>query len=277
MNVAVSSYSNIRIETPENIAFHYELAGPGTRMVAYLFDFLIIIVMLFAIGGVGGWIMAEMGTDGDVLVAMAIALISIVWMLSGYFILFESILNGQTPGKRLLRIRVLQDNGTPVEFTSILLRNLFRVVDCQFPFQFAIGTLSLIFSKETQRFGDHVAGTIVVKEGKTKKASSFVYKERPVFTGFKQELYVERDEFNFLMEYISVYKKLRPADRNRISRKIIRPLIVRNNLQLHPQLAGVVASALDKNNILSYKSSEEIMKEVLRHYRKQEGDPEFIT
>ncbi len=272
MNPSATAYSIISIETPENISFQYELAGPGTRMVAYLFDFLILMVMMAAIGGVAGWFMSNWGADADFLLAAAIAFVSIAFMLGGYFILFESIMNGQTPGKRLLRIRVLQDNGTPVEFTSIVLRNIFRIVDCMFPFQYAIGTLSLIFSKETQRFGDHLAGTVVVKEAKTQSAKNFIYKDKPVFTGFKQDLFAEPEEFNFLMEYISIYKDLKTADRNRISVKLIRPLIERNKLNLHPELRSLVGHALNPDNREAHKAAEAIMKEVLRHYRNRDKD-----
>lgn len=86
-----------------------------------------------------------------------------VFLFLGYFVFFEMLWNGQTPGKRQAGIRVIRDNGTPVTFTESLLRNLVRLVDL-LPFYYGIGLVSTLLSRQGKRLGDYVAGTVVVKE-----------------------------------------------------------------------------------------------------------------
>ena len=82
-------------------------------------------------------------------------------LYNGYFILFEWLLNGQTPGKRLLHIRVIKQGGYALRFFDTLLRNLLRVVDF-LPLFYGVGLTSLLLTRDSQRLGDLVAGTLVV-------------------------------------------------------------------------------------------------------------------
>jgi len=84
--------------------------------------------------------------------------------LFGYYTFFELILNGQTPGKRALRLRVIRDDGTPALPLDIVVRNLVRIVDA-LPGVYVVGGLAAMFSAQHRRLGDMAAGTIVVKEG----------------------------------------------------------------------------------------------------------------
>jgi hypothetical protein len=80
-----------------------------------------------------------------------------------YYSLFEAFWNGQTPGKRLLKIRVIKDSGRQISLFEALARNLLRVVDW-FPTLYLVGVISMLCNKEQKRLGDFVAGTIVVHE-----------------------------------------------------------------------------------------------------------------
>jgi hypothetical protein len=82
----------------------------------------------------------------------------------GYFILFEIIWSGQTPGKRLVGVRVLRENGYPVRPVDVAIRNLVRIVD-GLPFGYAVGVLTMLCNGRAKRLGDFAAGTIVVREG----------------------------------------------------------------------------------------------------------------
>jgi hypothetical protein len=82
-------------------------------------------------------------------------------LYNGYFILLEWLMNGQTPGKRLLHIRVIKQGGYSLRFFDTLLRNLLRVVDF-LPLFYGVGLTSLLFTRDSQRLGDLVAGTLVV-------------------------------------------------------------------------------------------------------------------
>jgi uncharacterized RDD family membrane protein YckC len=126
----------VDVRTPESIAFSYELAGLGSRFLALMVDQVIQIGTLIAI--FLGIILAASRVPNRHVVAAAsdkvaqsaaIALIvAVVFIVMfGYFIVFEALWNGQTPGKRLLGLRVVQDGGYPIDFGASLIRNLIRV------------------------------------------------------------------------------------------------------------------------------------------------------
>jgi hypothetical protein len=93
----------------------------------------------------------------------AILIFAFFLLTYGYFILFEAIWNGQTPGKRLTHIRVIKDSGQPITAIDAVGRNLLRLVD-QMPFGYGIGVLCAWISPQSKRLGDYVAGTVVVHE-----------------------------------------------------------------------------------------------------------------
>ena len=100
--------------------------------------------------------------------AAAITVLVIFAIYWGYFVIFETLWSGQTPGKRIMRLRVVREDGRPVRFFEVFTRNLLRLtLDFQ-PFPtYAIGVISIIFSARSKRVGDFVAGTVVVKERAT--------------------------------------------------------------------------------------------------------------
>ena len=160
------------IETPERVELHYILASVGNRFLAAAIDHLIqvvlVITIILAIGSLGDWrIFASMGVW-----AAAMAVLTIFAIYWGYFVVFETFWSGQSPGKRIMRLRVVREDGRPVRFFEVFVRNLLRIaVDFQpFP-SYAIGVVSIIFSARSKRVGDFVAGTVVVKERATEAPS----------------------------------------------------------------------------------------------------------
>jgi uncharacterized RDD family membrane protein YckC len=160
------------IETPERVELHYVLANVGNRFLAAAIDHLIqaaAIVATFVVAGlISGWrVFANIGTWTAALTVLAV--FAIYW---GYFVLFETLWSGQTPGKRIMRLRVVREDGRPVRFFEVFVRNLLRLaLDFQ-PFgSYAIGVVSIIFSARSKRVGDFVAGTVVVKERATEAPS----------------------------------------------------------------------------------------------------------
>ena len=98
-----------------------------------------------------------------------LAVFAIYW---GYFVVFETLWSGQTPGKRIMRLRVVREDGRPVRFFEVFVRNLLRLaLDFQPLPSYAIGVVSIIFSPRSKRVGDFVAGTVVVKERATEAPS----------------------------------------------------------------------------------------------------------
>jgi len=163
------------IETPERVELHYVLANVGNRFLAAAIDHLIQAVLLLAVilifsfadgfRRMGGFV-----TAGNWALGLGLfALFAIYW---GYFVVFETLWSGQTPGKRLMRLRVVREDGRPVRFFEVFVRNLLRLlIDMQPALSYAIGVVSIIFSARSKRVGDFVAGTVVVKERATEAPS----------------------------------------------------------------------------------------------------------
>jgi uncharacterized RDD family membrane protein YckC len=172
---------NVVVRTPESIAFRYELAGLGSRCLAVCVDLFIQIGMLllifwgiyYAAMRVGPSHLKTAAADENLGRSIAIAfLIFIIFtVFYGYHIVFEAFWNGQTPGKKLLGIRVVRDGGYPLDFGGAFLRNLIRIVEELFGF-YLIAAISALLSPENKRLGDYAAGTIVVREGKLVRPSS---------------------------------------------------------------------------------------------------------
>src|SRR3954447_19856486 len=154
----------VSIRTPENIELSYALAGPGSRATAYLVDLLIMLGVCQVLVNLLVYAMtilfSVLGAEGKVW-ASALATLLFFAMYNGYFIVLEWLMNGQTPGKRLLHIRVIKQGGYALRFLDTLSRNLLRVVDF-LPLFYGVGLTSLLLTRESQRLGDLVAGTLVV-------------------------------------------------------------------------------------------------------------------
>jgi uncharacterized RDD family membrane protein YckC len=160
------------IETPERVELHYVLANVGNRFLAAAIDHLIqasaIFIVIIIAGAFSDWrLFNSMGVWAAALTVLAI--FAIYW---GYFVAFETLWSGQTPGKRIMRLRVVREDGRPVRFFEVFVRNLLRLaVDFQPLPSYAIGVVSIIFSARSKRVGDFVAGTVVVKERATEAPS----------------------------------------------------------------------------------------------------------
>jgi len=168
----VPAPENLIIDTPEQIRLEFALAGVGSRFLALAFDTLvqgtaivtIVVIGLvvrrlttgsvslgaIAPGGVGTWVIAGL---------LAAAFV----IYSGYFAIFEAIWTGQTPGKRVVGLRVIDVSGRPISVYAAIIRNTLRIVD-QAPGIYAIAILSVLVTRRQQRLGDLAAGTVVVHE-----------------------------------------------------------------------------------------------------------------
>src|SRR5580692_6938736 len=157
------------IETPEQTSIEFPLAGIGSRFLAILIDLLIqgavlIILALIFVGLGFGFRGAGFGRSSSAGVWIVAILVFVFFLITyGYYILFESIWNGQTPGKRITHIRVIKDSGQPITAIDAVGRNLLRLVD-QLPFAYGIGVVCAWISPQSKRLGDYVAGTVVVHE-----------------------------------------------------------------------------------------------------------------
>src|SRR5690348_12888063 len=165
---SASLSQTIDVETPELVVFSYTIAGVGSRALAALIDAVIclgaILALLFVLAAVSPTRTEQ--SRGGVFDAWAAAIvgIAIFCVLWGYYVLFEGLADGQTPGKRMLRLRVVRDGGYSITFGASAVRNIVRFVDMQPIALYAVGLFGVIVSKQGKRLGDMVAGTLVVKE-----------------------------------------------------------------------------------------------------------------
>jgi uncharacterized RDD family membrane protein YckC len=144
----------IRVRTTQNVFIEYPLASIGDRVLAYLVD--LAFLTLYSIAVVVSLLALEIEEDGWYL---WLFLLTLPWLF--YSLLFEIFMNGQTPGKKFLKIQVVKLDGTPPSIGAYLLRWLFAVVDLLF---YGVVAIVVIASGgKGQRLGDVVAGTSVVK------------------------------------------------------------------------------------------------------------------
>lgn len=159
----------LRIDTPEQIALEIPIAGIGSRFLAMAVDTLlqfliylvVILLLVFGAPALGGRLVHLPSAILAFLPAVAIlASFCIYW---GYFALFEIAWKGQTPGKRAAGIRVIREDGRPIDATAAILRNLVRAIDF-LPGLYAAGITCMILNRHSRRLGDLVAGTVVVHD-----------------------------------------------------------------------------------------------------------------
>jgi len=143
----------VRVRTTQNVLIDYPVASIGDRILGHLIDRLILIAYSVAV------IAALADRDVD-LWYLWLLLLGIPWMF--YSLLFEVFMNGQTPGKQLMKIRVMRLNGTPATVGDFLLRWIFSLVDF-YILSGAIALVAVAIGGKGQRIGDMVAGTTVVK------------------------------------------------------------------------------------------------------------------
>jgi uncharacterized RDD family membrane protein YckC len=166
------------IETPDNISFGYQVAGIGSRFLAALIDSLIqgaiylflfvIFILVTTIGPslkLSAQIMSWLSTVISIVIVVALFLIQF-----GYYIVLEIVTRGRSPGKELLGLSVIKENGYPLTPMDSIIRNLVRIVDF-LPFAYGVGIIAMFLNDRAKRLGDMAAGTLVVQMGKSVKLS----------------------------------------------------------------------------------------------------------
>jgi uncharacterized RDD family membrane protein YckC len=168
MSASIVNEETLVIETPERVPLHFALASIGNRFLACAVDHglqllaIVLVALMFLWTGYFVQLGDRLSEAPKWVLAVLIILVFVLW--SGYFALFEWVWNGQTPGKRMLKLRVIREDGRPVTVWEAAARNLLRLFDMMpFPF-YSIGLVSVFMSSRDQRVGDFVAGTVVVRE-----------------------------------------------------------------------------------------------------------------
>jgi uncharacterized RDD family membrane protein YckC len=150
MSIALDTLRSVA--TPEGVELNLRLAGPVGRAYAWLIDFLIRLLLMLVL-----WVvLIPLGRLG-----MGIWILVWFFLEWLYPVMCELWFEGATPGKKLMGLRVVNDDGTPVSRWGALTRNLLRAVDF-LPFFYGTGFVAMLLSRDFKRLGDLVAGTIVV-------------------------------------------------------------------------------------------------------------------
>ena len=185
MSQIIETEETLIIETPERVPLAFALASIGNRFLAVAIDHFIQYFAIFVVA----WAFLSLAGAGSSFQeggmqtmfeeapkwTIAILIIIVFALFSGYFVFFEWFWSGQTPGKRLLKLRVIREDGRPITLWEALARNILRIFDAVPGFilpVYSIGLITIFASRRDQRVGDIFAGTVVVRE-RTDEAPTF--------------------------------------------------------------------------------------------------------
>ncbi|QED47790.1 RDD family protein [Cytobacillus dafuensis] len=226
------NHDEVGIKTPEYVSLQFQLAGLGSRSAAFIIDQLIlmivnilIIVLLFfiLIGQQDFMLWASMNS-----VSFAIAIILLFILNWGYFFAFEYFSGGRTIGKKVIGIRVIQENGHSITLLSSFIRNFLRIID-SLPVYYFLGLIMIFFHSKHKRIGDLVAGTIVVHERKTKKNKLTAIEKEIEKRGLtKDDVDIDEwalksfdtKEWNLIKTYTNRFMQLPYDERNQLTIKV---------------------------------------------------------
>jgi uncharacterized RDD family membrane protein YckC len=216
----LSKVAELTIAAPGGVLFRLPLAGPAARLYAMILDTAIVLAAVNGLGYLIYWAFAKAPGFGAMTITLAEFAIGFA-----YGALLEGFWNGQTVGKRLFHLRVIDESGLPLRIEQAWVRNLMRVFDV-LPFAYLVGGISVLSSPLMQRFGDRVAGTLVVRE-------------TPVAAPAEEAW--TRQKYNSFMDYPAVAMRLRQA--------------------ASPELAGLIQDSLRRRNELAPYARREIYRE----------------
>ncbi len=223
-----STAVELTIATPEGVRFRLPLAGPAPRLYAMLLDIAIVLGTVNGIGLLVYWISAK--APGFAVMVITLAEFAIGF---AYGALLEGFWNGQTIGKRLFHLRVIDQAGFPLRIEQAWVRNLMRVFDA-LPLAYLVGGISVLSSPLMQRFGDRVAGTLVVRQ-------------TPLAVPAEESW--TRQKYNSFMEYPTIAVHLRRA--------------------ATPELASLIQDALRRRNELAPYARREIYRELATYLQSE--------
>lgn len=220
----------LEIETPERVRIRYELAGIGSRFAAGTIDVFLLCFVLFTLFIVFIVVMDvtiadfQEGWRAISLAAYGVALV-VVWF---FYLGFELLWDGQTPGKRIMRLRVVSDEGGPAPASAIIVRNVLRVAD-MLPVVLVhlLGGIVMFTNGRSKRLGDFAAGTVVVQEREIELSLDRL--SRGVLEELRDDELGGEDRAR-LKSFVLRRKELRAERRTLVAEKLIADLRERHEL-----------------------------------------------
>jgi uncharacterized RDD family membrane protein YckC len=180
------------VATPERVSVSLPIAGIGSRSIAHLIDLAILFAALMILFFASSLFIPDMVTAVGALsgVERAIGGLIVFAAIWGYWTGFEIAWRGQTIGKRVMRIRVVKSDGSPIGVFESAVRNLVRLIDF-LPTCYPVGLISMLIDVRHRRLGDLAAGTMLVREEQidlaryaATSASQLSAQDVEVLTGF---------------------------------------------------------------------------------------------
>jgi uncharacterized RDD family membrane protein YckC len=187
----------IQVRTTQNVFIHYPVASIGDRILAYLLDQILKLVCAVALGTLLFYGEVE---------EMWVWVIAIGVPMLFYSVLFEIFMNGQTPGKRVLNIKVIRLNGTPATIGDYILRWIFSLLEFTI-LSGAIAVMIIAVGGKGQRLGDVVAGTSVIKLVEQKEITAqevFVAADESYIPTFRQALQLNEKDIEIIQRALEV-------------------------------------------------------------------------
>ena len=241
-NYMTNSDDTLQIDTPENVTFDYAIAGIGSRFLGALVDTLLMLLVQVIIFGTLFLIGVQMdnlfsgGSSAWLVAVLSLVAFIFFW---GYYIFFEILWNGQSPGKRMVGLRVIRVDGMPVTVTEVVIRNLVRLIDFM-PLAYGVGVITMFVNEKSRRLGDLAAGTVVIHDrtvktlaelGQRHNAFQNLQAHMPVPERFPLESLKERD-----LEVIEGYLQRRHQlpNREELALQILNSLFTRVGLPAAP-------------------------------------------
>ncbi len=177
------------------------------------------------------------------------SLVILVWFVTyyGYFALFEAIWIGQTPGKRVARIRVIKETGRPINAVESIARNMLRLVD-QLPVLYAVGIVTVLLNRKSKRLGDFVAGTIVVHERSLQDIKPLWQAPSGAATFQYGSHSLSPEEFALIEAFLNRRDSLAPDVRYRMAEQIV--------IRIRPQIASPAGDTLTGERLLEAIAKE---------------------
>lgn len=221
----------LEIYTPEGVPFSLPLAGAGTRLVALVIDLLAII----ALGGLVFSALKAFEAAAPDAIGGIVTLVYFV-LSTAYGIVLEIWWNGQTLGKRLLSLRVMDRHARPATATQIVVRNLLRPVD-SIPLFYLAGAIACWLTRHRQRLGDLAAGTVVVRTQESLRAD------------WSQ---LTRAKFNSLREHPALAARLRQRTAPELAALALDAVLRREELSPDARLAVFAALAARLRTLVEF-------------------------
>lgn len=211
---------SLDVATPERVALDLPIAGLGYRSLAYLVDvgliFSVWISLFFAVSLVNSSLFEQFGAlSGLAQTLLVVAFFGAQWL---FWTCFEGLGGGRTLGKRLLRIRVVRDDGAPIGVFEAAVRNLARLIDF-LPSGYGVGVLTMLFTRQHRRLGDLLAGTVVVREQRVDLDRYAIV--APSAASPRAAAQLSASDLDMLLGFLDRAPVLEPTHREAISKRML--------------------------------------------------------